>query len=330
MTKTLAWTTAVGLLACGLLGGCDVPVPPPTTANHEVPKTLSVVAGNTAELAAVMAAEKARVNYGYRLVVLQSYYHQMGNLDKHRWTERELANLARAHTFTWAGIPEVVAPEGESLANADEYILVEFVVGARKAYLDAMGKLVDFYKGTAPNSYKHKRVANVLDRFDAVRTYVYFLEAEIPGAKLRPVEVIPEADKIYEQAVRLHEKGKGLLHFCLTTDYRKERQALLLLRDLIREYPRSTKIALAAYYIGEISKEYFNEDIRAVHWYERAWQWDPNLTKPARFQAATVHDYRLHNRAQAVELYRQVILHEQFNASNVQFAHRRIRQLTGS
>jgi hypothetical protein len=59
-------------------------------------------------------------------------------------------------------------------------------------------------------------------------------------------------------------------------------------------------------------------------------QWDPNLTMPARFQAAVVADYRLYNKAEAIELYRQVIQHEQFNASNVQWAHNRIRDLTGS
>jgi len=51
---------------------------------------------------------------------------------------------------------------------------------------------------------------------------------------------------------------------------------------------------------------------------------------PSRFQAAVVTDLRLYNKTEAIELYRQVIQHEQFNASNVQFAHNRIRDLTKS
>jgi len=329
MTKTMAYAVATGLLAWTLVG-CNLPPSEPKTAGHKAPKALSVVAGNSAEREAVLAAEKARVEYRYRLVVLQNYYSRTGNLDKHRWTERELDNLATAQRFTWEGLADISEPAGESLQNADEHLLVEYVVSARKAWLKAVQDLVAYYRQTTPGSYKAERVANVLERFDPVRTYLYILDAEVPPADLKPVEVIPQADEMYEKAISLHEQGKGLLHTFLTTSYPKQRQALGILLRMVRLYPRSTKIALAAYHIGEIYKEYFNENLRAVAWYERAWQWDPNITKPARFQAATVHDLRLLNRAKAIELYRQVILHEQFNASNVQWSHNRIRDLTGS
>jgi len=330
MTKTLTWVAFAGIFVCAVTVGCDRPMGPPKTEDHKVPKTLTVISANAAERAAVVASEEARVNYRYRLVVLQSFYKASGNLDKQRWTERELKNLEQANTFTWEGIPEITPPKGESLANADEHLLVEYAVSARKAYLKSVRDLAGFYHGSAPNSYKARRVANILERFDPIRTYMYLLDAEVPPANLHPVEVIPEAEKLYAEGIKLYEDGKGILHVFMTTDYRKQRQALGKLLQLVRSYPRSTKIALAAYYIGEIYKEYFNENLRAVYWYERAFGWDPNLTKPARFQAATVHDYRLFNRAKAVELYRQTIIHEQFNASNVQFAHRRIRELTGT
>ena len=330
MTKNLAWTTAMAVLACGLMAGCDQPPSPPRTAKWEVPKSLAVIPGNKEEYAAVMATETARVNYEYRLVVLQNYYQRTGGMDKLRWTQREQDNLKQAQTFTWEGIPAIEPPKGESLANADEHLLVQFAVRARKDYLEAMKGLLDYYKASAPNSYKTQRVTNVLRRFDPIRTYMYFLEAEIPGPELRPIEVIPAADALYAKAIKLHEDGKGLLGTFVTTSYPKQRHALLLLLELVRTYPRSTKVALAAYHIGEIYKEYFNENVRAVHWYERAWQWDPNILEPARFQAATIHDFRLFNRAKAVECYRQAILHEQFNASNVRYAHQRIQELTGT
>jgi len=330
MTKTLTWTTFVGACACVLAVGCDYVAGPPRAANHRAPRSLAVISSNQAEHAAVVAVEKARINYRYRIVVLQNYYKASGNLDKQRWTEREMKNLDHAQTFTWEGIPEITSPKGESLANADEHLLVEYTVSARNAYLKAVQDLVKHYNATAPNSYKARRVANILERFDPIRTYLYFLEAEIPPANLRPVEVIPQAEQMYAKGVQLYGEGKGILRIFVTTNYAKQRQALSILLRLVRTHPRSTKIALAAYHIGEIYKEYFNENLRAVHWYQRAWQWDANLIKPARFQAATVHDYRLYNRAKAVELYRQVIMHEQFNASNVQFAHRRIRELTGT
>jgi hypothetical protein len=98
--------------------------------------------------------------------------------------------------------------------------------------------------------------------------------------------------------------------------------------DLVHTYPTSTRIALSAYYIGEIYKEYFDENYRGVLWYERAWQWDPGITQPARFQAAVVYDYRLHHRGKAVELYRLVLQDETFNVTNTLFAERRIEELT--
>ncbi len=329
MTSTLAKTMFVVLLACGLLTGCDLPPSPPKTANNRLPRTLTVMAGNTAEATAATSAESAKVNYRYRLTVLHTYYIRTGNLDKARWVKRETKNLDDAQTFQWSGIPEITSPTGESLANADEHLLVEYVLGARTAYLNAMRSLLAFYRDKAGDSYKAQRVSNVLDRFDPIRTYKYFLEAEMPAATLRPVQVIPEAEKMYAQAVKLHNQGKGILG-PIMTNYEKQRQALMLLLNLVNRYPQSTKIALAGFYIGEIYKEYFNENIRAVAWYVRAVEWDANLTKPARFQAAAVEDYRLYNKAKAIELYRQVIKHEQFNASNVQWAHNRIRELTGS
>lgn len=330
MTRNYACLMAAGIVLCGLTIGCDRMPDPPRTADSSIPSALAVSPGNQDEGAVVLTAEKTRVNYKYRLTVLQDYYRKTGNVDKFHWAEEELANLANAQTFHWEGIPQVMPPVGESLANADEPLLVEYVVGARREYLKAMGDVGDYYKRTGVNSYKAQRVANVLQRFDPVHTYMYVLQAEIPPATVKPIEVIPQADKMFAQAIDLYQSGKGILLTFVTTDYKKERQALMILLDLIQRYPRSTKVAQAAFYIAEIYKEYFNEDVRACQWYERAWQWDPAITLPARFQAAVVNDYRLYNRAKAVELYRQVIQHETFSASNVTFAHRRIRELTGS
>ena len=96
--------------------------------------------------------------------------------------------------------------------------------------------------------------------------------------------------------------------------------------ELIEKYPTSDKIALAAFYIGDIYREYVRNYPLAVKWFERAWQWDPNITEPARFQAATVHDIRLHNPIKAIELYRAAIELET-NRSNARFAERRIPEL---
>jgi len=319
---------ALGMLAGGVAMfaglGCNSKPAPPRTANWERVKLVSIAEGNATELAAVKAVETARVNYRYRLEVLKNYLLKVGKLDKFNCAEREIKNLDEVQTFRWDGI-EVIPPAGESIAHADERLLVESVVAARRKYVSAVAELQALYARRG-DAFKAKLVKNMQDRFDPIRTYMYFMEAEVPPADLKPTKVVPEADRMYEDALSLHRWGKILP---LVTDYNKQRRALMLLTGLIDKHPNSTKIALAAYYIADIYKEYFNEDLRAVYWYQRAWQWDPNITKPARFQAAVTWDMRLKNRAKAVELYRQVIQHEQFNRSNVGFAERRIAELTG-
>ncbi len=315
---------------CGLLLlGCDVKQGPPNVDLGDGPNVLKVPVSEPAELEAATATEVARINYDYRLRVLESYYANVGYGDKLTWARRELENLRGAQRFSWKGLPEVTPPEGESLVNADERLLVEYAVGARGEYLQAVENLLSLYE--AQNKALRARfIRNLQARFDPVRTYMYFLEAEIPGPDLRPVQVIPRADEMFAQAHKLFREGKGVLHTFLSTDYQKEREAIELFRGLIRRYPNSTKIALSAYYIADIYKEYFNEDVRAVHWYERAWQWNPALPQPARFQAATIYDIRLHNPEKAVDLYEKAIQYEQFNDSNVAYAARRIQELTAS
>jgi hypothetical protein len=106
-------------------------------------------------------------------------------------------------------------------------------------------------------------------------------------------------------------------------------QALDVFVDLIRRYPSSNKIDDAAFWCGEIHKEYLkDQEPIAVRWYERAYTWDPDTPHPARFQAAVTYDFRLHDRARALELYRRVVDTETANKSNVSFAVTRIHQLT--
>ena len=106
-------------------------------------------------------------------------------------------------------------------------------------------------------------------------------------------------------------------------------EAAGVFRELIETYPNSDKIDDAAFWLGEIHKEYLKDQEQiAVQWYERSFAWDPATPHSARFQAAVVYDYRLHDRDRALELYRLVLAEETSKRSNVDFATRRIEQLT--
>ncbi len=320
--------TMLGMLCVGCLlvaGGCGDQLPsPPTAADGEVPGTLAVVPGDMEEVAVVTAMEKARVNYDYRLEVLKAHFLRRGDLDRYRWACREHENLRSVMAPAWENAPAILPPVGERAADADTRTLVEDTVAARREFLVALDHLAEFYEKRDPTAYKAHRTHNMQARFDPVRTYLYFLDAEIPGPNLRPTDVISDADQLFEAAIEQYHKGKILPGI---TDYGRQRQALMKLQQLVRRHPTSTKIALAAYYIGEIYKEYFDEDVRAVHWYERAWQWDPHITEPARFQAAVLYDYRLDNNARALELYRESLKFDPWRLGNSEFAEARISDL---
>lgn len=319
---------AAAMLAAGvLLTGCDTKPQPPRTGWGNKIEFVEINPSNAAILDAASRMEAARQDYDFRLSILQAYYERIGNIDKLRWSTRELENLRDAQTFKWKGLPPIEPPLGEDVQESDERLLVELTVSARSEWKDAVVATREAYEQQGKPLHA-ELIQSVIERYDPVYVYMYYLDAEIPGPDLKPTRVAPEADQMYERAMDLHEGGKGLLHLKLNPDYDKQRQALTLFKELVRKYPDSTKIALAAYRIAEIYKDYFQENVRAVHWYERAWQWDPDIDQPARFQAATVYDIRMQNKDKAVELYRESMEHDPFRVGNYEYAKSRITDIT--
>lgn len=328
MSKSLATTATLAFIISMILMGCDTKPGIPRTASWDKPQAISVDKNDAEELAAVTDMETARSNYKYRLEVLRGFYHKVGNLDKWKWSDSEFKNISQAKLFQWENVPDIVAPAGESLTNADERLLVEYAVSARNQYISCVQKVVRIYDDKR-DTFKASVIRNMQDRLDPVRQYPYFPEAMLPPRDMKGTREIPAANDLYDQAVKMFWEGKGWAHTFISTSYEKERQACMKFMQLIQLYPQSTKIAMSAYYIAEINKEYFKENTLAVYWYERAWTWDPHLPEPARFQAATVYDVHLHNYAKAVECYRLSMKYDPTRLYNYEFSRNRIAELTG-
>jgi len=209
--------------------------------------------------------------------------------------------------------------------EAEEVDLVESVVAHRDAYLQHLTALRDYYQARG-YAAKQSWADFELNGLRKIKAFRYVDDAEVPVAKLDPSASIAEADSMYARGMELMEKGgHGVPIF-----YRQKTmiQAADVFRDLIQKYPTSDKVDDAAFYLGEIHKEYLpGQEPIAVKWYERAWTWNAETPHPARFQAAVVYDYRMHDRDRALELYRAVVEREVQNASNVRFAQRRIQDL---
>ena len=323
---TIIQATRLGgtLLAAALLGaGCNLrPAPPKTYSGRKV-TVVAVNPTDKAEIKGVEALHEATARYRQNLGVLQAYYIKVGSYDKEKWTKLELKNLDNARTWQYEGVPEPAPTQGLSVEGVTEAALVEQVIAWRQQWKQSLLTLGKHYR-LGGMDFKYALIANVLRRHDPVREYDYFLNAEIPPATLRPTEVVPAADALFDQARKLHRRGKPLPGI---TIYSKQRRAVGMFRKLINQYPTSTKIAESAYYIGEIYKEYFDEDIRAVHWYERAWQWKPNIQLPARSQAAFVYDIRMGHYGKALHLYHEVLKHETFSPNRIRYAYQRIEEL---
>lgn len=221
--------------------------------------------------------------------------------------------------------PGVEVPD-INVVESSEADLVEAVLSHRAQYHRNLEALRDYYN---QHGYyrKLKWAQTELGDVKRIKPFKYILDAEVPSASLQSTTKIADADAVYEKGLaKMKEGGHGVPVF-----FREKtmRQAVQIFTDLINRYPNSDKIDDAAYRLGEIYKEYFQDQEEiALKWYQRSLDWDPKTPHPVRFQSAVVTDYRLHDRARALELYHDVLKHETGNRSNTAFAVRRISQLT--
>ena len=295
-------------LAAGVLAGC-----PQSGRELTEPK----------ELAAAESAEVARVNYVFHLEVLRDQMKAVGDLRKQTWAERELENVVDAHDLKWQGLGEIVPPDRATLADADAALLVEYVVAARLKYLKAMDDLLSFYQSSQdrPNV---ERVETVLDVFNPIYTYMYYLSAEIPSADLRATEPILQATDLYDKAMKAYKDSKKPWVVGGTAQV-KHVHAIRDFREVVEKYPKSNRISRCAFFIAEIYRKYKEYD-RAVVWYDRAWQWDSRTPDPVRYRAATLYDFKLKNPIKALEYYKLAVELDR-DRENINYARERIKDL---
>lgn len=305
MMQTIGRVTILTAVA-GMLVGC-----PPVKLQ---------IPGDAKEAASVEAVELARVNYQFFLEVLRDRMKVGGDIRKQVWAERELKNLVDAHTLKWKGLGEIVPPDPSSLDDANEALLVEYVVGARKGYLKALDDLLSIYQ-TAQDEKKIARVDAVLKAFNPVHTYLYYLTAEIPGPTLRAIKPQLAASDLFDEAMKAYRSAARRLGVgeAARLNYVEAFRKFGL---VVEKYPESDKISRCAFHIAEINR-HFGEYDRAAMWYDRAWQWNPQTPDPVRFRAAFLYDFKLKNRTKALEYYRLTVEFET-DFDNREYAEKRI------
>jgi len=224
------------------------------------------------------------------------------------------------------------SPAGVDVPNVQldrtEVDLVEELLLHRAMYARLLRALNTYYSEHG-NEEKAIWARSEMNDLRRVKTYRYILDSEVPVMAMTPNESIAEVDQLYDEACALMKKGGHGVPALYNQETMK--LALAKFKELVDRYPASDKIDDAAFFIGEIHKEYFVEkdNSLAIEWYKRAIQWNPNTPHPVRFQIAVAYDYRLHEREEALKWYQQVLECEpDIEKTNTLFAGNRIRELT--
>ncbi len=318
------------VLTAMIVGGCDPRPGTPWTKWYKPTKVLNVAPADMQEVLLVDALEQARSNYHALLVAQEDYYVLIGDDQKQAWANKERTNLDKAQTFRFEPAPKLAAPAPKRAVGAagDERALVEDVLAARTIYLKSLDQLAVHYEANTAKDGQFKAyvIHTVQDRFRAEKTYRYVRVSQLPPLTLKPTKNIPAANAMYDAAWKLHRDGSRIPAFA---DYDKQREALKTFESMIAKYPNSTRIAVAAFHIGEIYKEYFREYYLATLWYDRAVHWHPNIEKPVRFQTAVQYDINLGEKARALRYYRAAMKYEPyFNSNgNYRYSIQRVREL---
>ncbi len=222
-------------------------------------------------------------------------------------------------------------PRSELPVISDE---VEEMMAARQAYIERLIELERAYLESG-NTEKANWARRQRELTEKVEVFPYLIEdAPEKSSLATPVDSIPEADALYDEGYALYDTFVGIPFWGFSKlNHKDARRAVEKFRTILREHPTSDKVDDAAYYCGVIYKEFLREDDPdnqlALRYYKWALELDPKTPHPVRFDMAVVYDYRLHDRARAIELYHQVLETEEAGIqSNQRWAAGRIEKLS--
>ena len=182
--------------------------------------------------------------------------------------------------------------------------LVERLLVARRDYQKTLILLRAHYLKVG-DMERARWAEEELLQFHRINHQAFKLELDVPPPSLRPSVNVPEANKLYTQAMTYKDHGWG-------NDYvDNQRRAEILLQQLLTQYPQSTKISDVAYQLGDLyESKAFRQYHRAALYFERCFQWNPNTQFDARIRAARIYDRHTQERVKAIDLYKEVKTHE--------------------
>jgi len=184
--------------------------------------------------------------------------------------------------------------------DANEFALVDKVVGARESYEQALMDLVEYYNNKGYVDKFH-RASEELDSYRKIPKLDFLqLSTKVapPASKQRSIK---EADILYEDGLMyknypdLFAKKKKLL------------KAINRFQTILQQYPDSDKADEAAFMLGEIySGVHFKDYKTAVDYYDQAGKINPYIEYPAFYRAAYIYYKQIPRYELAAERFKLV------------------------
>lgn len=239
------------------------------------------------------------------------------------WYRMSLVGTLATGLATSVALSLASPAEPPTNVTEQEQQLVRDVYQARDSYQASLERLRAYYIHT--NNEENKQwVEKELTAYHLMVKNPYLLELDLPSPDLKPDTSLPNANRIFREALEWYNRRTMLDR---EENYKR---AELLLRRLIRDYPRSDKLDEACYYLGEIySSKYFQQYRRAVAFYERVFLYEPNTNLDARLRAANLYEKYFANQRRAIELYQEVLRRE-IDPDQTKEARRRLDSLLNS
>jgi TolA-binding protein len=211
--------------------------------------------------------------------------------------------------------------KGGPAGKVSDVPLVERLLAARKEYQLTLEALRKHYIQTG-DIQRARWAEDELLNYHRINKQAFLLQMDLPPPTLKPATNVPQANQFYMQAMKYKDKGWG-------TDFvDNQRRAEILLQKILTEHPQSTKIADAAYQLGDVYEgKAYKQYRRAAAYFERCYQWDTKTNTDARIRAARLYEKQLNDRTKAAQIYKEIITHET-NERYIEEAKARLQEIS--
>jgi tetratricopeptide (TPR) repeat protein len=216
-------------------------------------------------------------------------------------------------------------PTALMAAGSEEVDLVETMAGYRNSYRASLEQMKKYYQAIGDDT-KRVWAEKELKSLDSIPWYRYLSPGDTATAGMYPSDAIPAADALYAEGVKLYKSAKALIVF---TDKKKMQQALRKFEEVFQKYPTSDKIDDAVYKAARIYEHFKDYEI-AVLYYQRNFQWNPNTKYSSRYKAATLLDYKLRKRKEALPIYQESLKKESLTLETKELVQMRVNALITS